>query len=684
MPSVTNLPKIDLTQTSIDEEALRMIPPAVRAKYRILAFEKQDKKLKLAVADPTKLRPDVKGALEEFSKRRGLTLELFAADPKVLDAVIAGKLPGAPRLQFQAPTPYIDLTRQAIPLEILEKFPKEIAEKYGMVVYGGDEKTIKVAAVSPRDPKVQEILRFIKERNDITIDLAQTDAESLKGVLLQYGGILPGQATSQQLAVTLPQKQTPPSQPSAPAAEKLPPPEQLKSEKKEKQAVEEETPETKTATPQEGEPKATVPVPSKQERDHFLNELIGRPITTVEDLETIVKKGQVQVIVAAMIALASAMRASDIHLEAMEKQFRLRYRIDGILRTVILMPLSLHPPIISRIKILAEMKIDEQRIPQDGRYDVVVGDKQIDLRVSTLPTVHGEKIVIRLLDKSGGILTLTKLGLIGKAYETVIREIHKPYGVVLSTGPTGSGKSTTLYAVLHEIATPQVNVITLEDPVEYEISGINQSQVKPTIGFSFAEGLRSILRQDPNIIMVGETRDAETASMVTHAALTGHLVLSTLHTNDAAGALPRLINMGVEPFLITSAMNCVIGQRLVRKVCSNCKEETTVPAELKARIIEEIEKNPPLKLAVGDTPIKFFKGKSCPQCTQGYQGRIGVYEVLAMSEEIEALALKNAPASAIAEQARKEGMLTMFQDGIVKALQGITTLDEVFRVTSTN
>jgi type II secretory ATPase GspE/PulE/Tfp pilus assembly ATPase PilB-like protein len=330
------------------------------------------------------------------------------------------------------------------------------------------------------------------------------------------------------------------------------------------------------------------------------------------------------------------------------------------------------------------MKIDEQRIPQDGRYDVVIGEKQIDLRVSTLPTVHGEKIVIRLLDKSGGVLTLTKLGLVGKAYETVIREIHKPYGVVLSTGPTGSGKSTTLYAILHEIATPQVNVITLEDPVEYEISGINQSQVKPNIGFSFAEGLRSILRQDPNIIMVGETRDAETAGMVTHAALTGHLVLSTLHTNDAAGALPRLINMGVEPFLITSAMNCVIAQRLVRKICPKCKEETTVPAELKARIIEEVAKHPPLKEAVGNTPIKFFKGKECPDCTQGYQGRIGVYEVLAISEVLENLILKNTPASTIAEQAKKEGMLTMFQDGIVKAMQGITTLDEVFRVTSTS
>jgi type IV pilus assembly protein PilB len=673
MPT-TNLATVDLTNLAIPEEVLRIIPPAVAAKYGIIAFEKRDKTLKLAAGEPERLREDFKSALDEFAQRRGFNIELFTAPPEQIAAALerAAKLP--PRLKFEAPTPYVDLTREAIPLEILEKFPREIADKYGMVVFGGSAQAIKVAALSPKNPKVQEILRFIREKNDIAIDLFQTDAESMKAALLQYEGILPPAVVEKERTRAV--KKVKEERKIDKSSEK---PTTLTAEREgAEEAEEKETPPPAT----ESKPERLAPTKVKDE--HNLDHLLGRSLTSVEDLEGMIKKGQVPLIVAAMISLAVAERASDIHLEPQERQFRLRYRIDGILRTVILMPLSLHPPVISRIKILSEMKIDEQRVPQDGRYDVKVGEKNIDLRISTLPTVHGEKVVIRLLDKSTGILTLSRLGLSGRAYEAVIREIHKPYGVVLSTGPTGSGKSTTLYAVLHEIATPQVNVITLEDPVEYEIPGINQSQVKPAIGYSFAEGLRSILRQDPNIIMVGETRDAETASMVTHAALTGHLVLSTLHTNDVASALPRLINMGVEPFLITSAVNCIIGQRLVRKICVHCKEETKVPTELAERITAEIANNPPLKEAIGDKPIKFHKGKGCGRCNQGYHGRIGVYEVLAMSEAIEELALKNAPASAIAQEAQKEGMLSMFQDGIVKAVQGITSLDEVFRVTSTS
>jgi type IV pilus assembly protein PilB len=331
------------------------------------------------------------------------------------------------------------------------------------------------------------------------------------------------------------------------------------------------------------------------------------------------------------------------------------------------------------------MKIDEQRVPQDGRFDVTIDSRQVDLRVSTLPTVHGEKVVMRLLDKSEAIMTLEQLGVTGSNFDTLIANIKKPYGVILATGPTGSGKSTTLYAILSRISKPGVNVVTLEDPVEYELPGINQAQVKPSIGFTFAEGLRSVLRQDPNIIMVGEIRDLETAAMVTHAALTGHLVLSTLHTNDASGALPRLINMGVEPFLITSSINDVIGQRLVRKVCESCRERVEIPPAVKTFIKKQLSEVPSVQLKNLDLEqLTFYHGRGCPNCTNGYRGRIGIFEVLAMNEKIEELAIKKAPASDIRQAAIEAGMITMTQDGLIKALKGITTIDEVMRVTTVN
>ncbi len=414
-----------------------------------------------------------------------------------------------------------------------------------------------------------------------------------------------------------------------------------------------------------------------------LDKFLAKPVLSVEDLERTIRVGMVPEIIAAMVSLAVAMRASDIHLEASEKNVRLRYRIDGILKDIIKLPLSLHAPLVSRVKILSKLKIDEQRIPQDGRFDVIVHQHQIDLRISTLPTVHGEKVVARILDKSAGVLSLEEIGLTGRGFDILLKNIAKPYGVILATGPTGSGKSTTLYGILQRISTPGVNVITLEDPVEYEIPGINQTQVKPQIGFTFADGLRSVLRQDPNIIMVGEIRDLETAAMATHAALTGHLVLSTLHTNDAAGALPRLINMGVEPFLITSSINAIIAQRLVRKLCQDCKEPIHLPEALMKELKEELSKIKDAKIANMETKdLIFYRGKGCANCTNGYHGRIGVFEVLGMSDRIEDLAVEKAPSNVIAEQAIKDGMITMKQDGIIKALKGITTVDEVIRVTT--
>ncbi len=364
---------------------------------------------------------------------------------------------------------------------------------------------------------------------------------------------------------------------------------------------------------------------------------------------------------------------------------RVRYRIDGILRDVARLPVEMHPPIISRIKILAKMKIDETRIPQDGRFDVIFKNKQVDVRVSALPTVHGEKIVMRVLDKDQGVLSLEDLGMTGRAFTLTVENIAKPYGIILSTGPTGSGKSTTLYAILNRISTPSVNIITLEDPVEYEINGVSQCQIKPAIGFTFAEGLRSVLRQDPNVVMVGEIRDGETAAMATHAALTGHLVLSTLHTNDAPGALPRLTNMGIEPFLITSSINEIIAQRLVRRICPKCKEEMRVPQKLIDAIKREFDKIPTNNkqdLARVKNDLKFFHGVGCSECNNGYRGRVGIFEVLSMTEKVEALAIDRRSTNDIRAAAVEDGMITMKLDGLLKCIEGITTIDEVFRATT--
>lgn len=422
--------------------------------------------------------------------------------------------------------------------------------------------------------------------------------------------------------------------------------------------------------------------------DGDLGKLIERNVETIDELRTHLQTGQVPRIVAAVVNFAIHEKASDVHIEAFDSEVRIRYRIDGQLVDVIKLPADVHAAMVSRIKILSRLRLDETRVPQDGRFDVNFRDVQVDVRVAVMPTVHGEKVVLRILDKSKGISSLETLGIEGKAYETLVQSINRPYGICLATGPTGSGKSTTLYAILNRIATPNVNVVTLEDPVEYEIKGINQSQIKPKIGYTFAEGLRSILRQDPNIIMVGEVRDGETATMATQAALTGHLVLTTLHTNDAAGAIPRLSNMGIEPFLITSSVNIIIGQRLIRRICPHCKSEVNLPQGVKDQIKADLDKiaatASPADKARLKSSISFFQGTGCKECGgKGYLGRLGIYEVLSMSDGIEELALRHASSGEINEQAQKEGMLTMYQDGLLKVVSGITTLDEVLRETAT-
>ena len=385
-------------------------------------------------------------------------------------------------------------------------------------------------------------------------------------------------------------------------------------------------------------------------------------------------------IVQSLIKRAVREKASDIHVEATEEEVIVRFRLDGILRKVITLPIDILPAIVSRIKIMSGLKIDETRLPQDGRFQTTVDGKEVDFRVSTFPTVNGEKVVARILDKSTGIISLESLGLGKSAFKTVSDNISKAHGMILVTGPTGSGKTTSLYAVLQKLMSEAVNIVTMEDPVEYHIPTINQGQVHGNIGFTFASGLRSILRQDPDVIMVGEIRDTETANMAVHAALTGHIVLSTLHTNDAAGAIPRFLDMGIEPFLVNSSLNAIIAQRLVRKICENCKEPLEIDKANLDAVNLEIEKLP--KEEERPAKLNFFHGKGCSNCgDSGYKGRMGIFEVLNFTEELKKLVAKKAAGAEIGEKAIAEGMVTMRQDGVLKAISGITTLEEVWRVT---
>ncbi|MFA7169536.1 MAG: GspE/PulE family protein [Candidatus Paceibacterota bacterium] len=405
--------------------------------------------------------------------------------------------------------------------------------------------------------------------------------------------------------------------------------------------------------------------------------------------ERITEEAPISKVVDIIVSHAIEGKASDIHIESSEKDLRVRYRLDGVLHDSLILPKKLGPAVVSRIKILSNLKIDETRKPQDGRFRFNLSEKgrlgkSIDLRVSTFPTVNGEKVVMRILDTSSEIANLESLGIRARALDLLKTNIEKPFGIILITGPTGSGKSTTLYALLKMLNKEGVNIVTLEDPVEYYLVGINQSQVKPEIGYTFASGLRSILRQDPDIIMVGEIRDKETAELAVHAALTGHLVLSTLHTNNSVGVIPRMVDMGIEPFLIGSALNIAIAQRLVRRICPYCKEEIEVTDEVMQVVKRELEMTPPdqrKEIDVGNG-MKFFRGKGCKECkNSGSSGRVGIYEVLTMTPELEKIIHSSVTDNDILLEAKRQGMITMKQDGIVKALMGLTTIEEVLRVT---
>ena len=598
---------------------------------------------------------------QETAKKEGALLEDALLGLKLMDgeelAKICGEVYGMP---------YVDLSTKKIPFIVLSKFPEEISRKYNIVVFETiDDQMVKVAVSRPWDPVTRKALDVLKNKNHINIDPYISSQNGLEVVLEQYKKpVMMARETGVAGGISgTPQDKGKEGSPTAPALDSKSPEDRAKEEKERKRRE------------KEGEEAADAPLAS----------LVKEDIKSNEELQKIIETSAVPRIVAAVIKYAVTMRASDIHIEPNDNaDTRIRYRIDGVLHNIVNVPREDHPALVSRVKIMAQLKIDEQRVPQDGRINIVFGDREIDLRISTFPTINGEKVVMRILDKVGGVIQLESMGVTGRSFDQLLEAIRIPYGILLVTGPTGSGKSTTIYAILARLNKESVNIVTLEDPIEYQINGISQSQVKPYIGYSFAQGLRSILRQDPNVIMVGEIRDGETAEMAVQSALTGHLVLSTLHTNDSAGAIPRLIDMKVEPFLISSSLHTIIAQRLVRKVCPECRKTVKISSAILEDMKKEYDRIPEqYKKEILFDESKISAGTGCAKCNNsGYKGRLGVYELLRVTESVQKLTIQRASATDILNQAIKEGMITMKQDGVLKVLQGITTMEEVYRVTT--
>jgi len=635
------IPYIDLQ--SIDEDALGLVDQDVALKFGFIPFfiDHTNRSLQVAITDPSKFKMLNPRALKALEEKLELKIELFVSSSKNALNLLKNKQNDGTLAENIIDSP-IDLNKIEIKGSVLKKIPYDIAKKYSVISFQkSPDNTLEVAAVNPADPKLQEMLTYVQKETGVKMKIFEASQEQIDEVLETYQDKVDKSSENEAMD----EMRAPVSEPG----------------------LDEE----RTVT-QDSSQKKKPDEPESLD----LSSILGREDIAVVDLKGYANTGQVPQLLASMIVLAFKQRASDIHIEPFEKAVRVRYRIDGELTDIILLPANMISHIIARIKILSKLKLDEQRIPQDGRMDAKIGKEVLDIRVSTLPTVFGEKAALRLLSKSRKMEKLEDLGFDGLNYDRTIEALTKPFGVVLSTGPTGSGKTTSLYSMLYRLNRPEVNIVTLEDPVEYEIAGINQTQIKPQIGFGFADGLRSILRQDPNVIMVGEIRDSDTAELVIQAALTGHMVLSTLHTNDASSALARLYDLGVEPFLLTSALDIVIGQRLVRRICSKCKVEVEMPQSVMFEVKKEFEK---LNF---NQPMKFYKGKGCDSCKDGFVGRIGIFEVLAMSDAIEALVLAKKTSGEIFTQAVKEGMITMKQDGLIKAVKGVTTVDEVLRVTA--
>jgi len=504
-----------------------------------------------------------------------------------------------------------------VSIDVLELIPEEASANYKMAAIARSEKFVQIGMVYPEDIAAQNALRFLANQENFTYQVYLITPSDLASLLKQRKNI--------------------------------------SSETKE--ALEE------------------------------LNEEKGRDLPTPQkkiSIEAIAEDAPIIKMVLVILRHAIEGDASDIHIEPGRERLVVRFRLNGVLRPSLFLPLKVHPAIVARIKILSGLKIDENRIPQDGRFSEKINNADVDFRVSTFPTLYGEKVEIRVLDSATGLRSFEELGLEGRNLEIVKEAIKKPYGMILFTGPTGSGKTTSQYAILRILNQDSVNIVTVEDPIEYSIAGVNQSQVKPEIGYTFASGLRQILRQDPNIIMVGEIRDEETAGLAINAALTGHIVLSTLHTNSSVGVVPRLIDMGVRPFLIPSTLRVVISQRLVRTLCSHCKIKIRPAEKIKNYILEKVRSMPAFiknEIKIKES-LLIYAAKGCEACRfTGYLGRVGLFEVLSMSDELAELIQKNPLESLIFKIAQKQGMLTMEQEGIIKILRGQTTVEEVARAT---
>lgn len=507
---------------------------------------------------------------------------------------------------------------ERVRFEVLKKIPETSARHYGFVPIGIKEGVIEIGVTEPDDIAAREALQFLSSKLNLPFKIFLISNADLKAVLEHYKS-LGGEAV--QILGEL------------------------------------------DSVIADAEVK-----PNKLKKEGFEGE------------EKITEDAPVTKMVSVIIRHAIDGHASDIHIEPLRDELKVRFRVDGVLYTSLMLPIKVHDSLVARVKVLTNMKLDERRKPQDGRFEAGVGGDRIDFRVSTFPTVFGEKVVIRILDSTKGLKKLEEIGMVGSNLKLVQEALTRTYGLILLTGPTGSGKTTTLYSMLNTLDREKFNVVSLEDPVEYRLSGVSQSQVRPEIKYTFANGLRSILRQDPDMIMVGEIRDNETANLAIQAALTGHLVFSTLHTNNAVGVIPRLIDMGIDPFLIPATLVLAIGQRLVRTLCSESRKELPIAGVVKETIEREIKEITQLVKQKIKMPKQIYQAEPSPVCPRGTRGRIGVFEILKMTPELEKIVLTNATDSVIIEEAKRQGMLTMREDGILKVLGGKIGLEELKEV----
>ncbi len=576
----------------------------------------EPQQLKAFMVDAGMITPEKFDECQKKAQERGMKIEDVLISEGIISEEDLRKLEA-----YILGIPFVNLEKETIPPEVLKIIPEPIARAHNIVAFRKKGNNLEVAMLDPEDLRT---IDFIKKVTPYRILPRLTNEASIRNALKQY---------------------------------------QKSLEAEFGEIIQKEVEGIKTIKEEEK-------VEEKKDLEKIATEL---PIIRIVD--TLIKHAILQ-------------RASDIHIEPMEKEVLVRYRIDGILRDAMTLPKVVAPGIVARIKVLSNLRLDEHRLPQDGRFKVESEDYKYSVRVSILPVFDGEKVVMRLLPETARGFSLEELGLRGKALEDVQVNLRKPVGMILVCGPTGSGKTTTLYSMIEILNTPAVNICTIEDPIEYRIPRVNQTQVNPKVGLTFATGLRALLRQDPDIIMVGEIRDRETASLAVNAALTGHLVLSTLHTNSAAGAIPRLIDMKVEPFLIASTLNLIVAQRLVRRLCPQ-KEKYYLKEEQLDNLSKYCDLNRILeilreeKLAGPNQPITkvpFFRPVPSKESPDGYRGRIGIFEVLPVTQTIKELILKEASADEIERQAKKEGMRTMVEDGFVKAAQGITSIEEVLRV----